>query len=798
MEDKKQMQSINDIYIYPAVAKHKMKIAQQVHHIVYIYGIVGCGKTALVKHYLGHRKYCYLDAATDTADKFNIPFNSSSIVVVDNLQWADTEEIRKDIIKLTERKDIWLILAGRCKCPSWLVPASVMQYPFMIINEEDIRLSLGEIKKYLEAYCIYIDEEEAGRLMKDSQGHAMVLKMVVIQMLQGGKDLKKKSYVYNDDIFEKSQKMLCDYVDRQVYDQWEPELTEFIQQICIVDSFDVRMAEAISGSRNVEALLKKALDVGNFLQEQNGEYIMITPVLRSMRKRIKIKYTRPERNRLYYNAGRCYAQEGKIIEALFMFEACGDKQQISSILIENARINPGSGYLFELRKYYLELPESYIEESVELISGMCMLQSLLLNPEESERWYEVLKQKKKSGSGRKQMIIKSWIAYLDIALPHRGSIDIISMMKNVWVLLKNREIILPEFSVTSNAPSMMSGGKDFCEWSRKDSELAASIGNIISFVLGKYGAGLVELALAESFFEKGKDNYEVVRLVSKGQMHAENRGKLEQEFVAAGLLSNIHILTGHAEDARVILNEFKKKAKADKAEKLLPNILNLLCRISLYQGEKAEIDQWMNTAPGDMEDFNPFERYRYLTKIRVFLLYGKYEMAESLLEKMFYYAEVMQRTFVHMECELLLSIMQYRRGEREWVKNFKKVLDRLEDYHFVRLISREGCAVLPLLKYKDWNMKDKAFMARVMAETENMAEYYPSYLKEQNSGDDFFSENAICILRLQAEGMSNEQIAEKMKLSVATVKYHCSQNYKKLNVTGKAAAVMEAKRRKLI
>ena len=49
---------------------------------------------------------------------------------------------------------------------------------------------------------------------------------------------------------------------------------------------------------------------------------------------------------------------------------------------------------------------------------------------------------------------------------------------------------------------MMNGGKDFCEWSRKDRELAVSLGKIIEFVLGKYGKGLVPLALAESYLEK--------------------------------------------------------------------------------------------------------------------------------------------------------------------------------------------------------------------------------------------------------------------------------------------------------
>ncbi|MGN0578778.1 MAG: hypothetical protein ACI4J4_09165 [Ruminiclostridium sp.] len=48
----------------------------------------------------------------------------------------------------------------------------------------------------------------------------------------------------------------------------------------------------------------------------------------------------------------------------------------------------------------------------------------------------------------------------------------------------------------------MNGGKDFCEWSKHDREIAATAGNIVCTFLGKYGKGLVNAALAESFYEK--------------------------------------------------------------------------------------------------------------------------------------------------------------------------------------------------------------------------------------------------------------------------------------------------------
>lgn len=79
-----------------------------------------------------------------------------------------------------------------------------------------------------------------------------------------------------------------------------------------------------------------------------------------------------------------------------------------------------------------------------------------------------------------------------------------------------------------------------------------------------------------------------------------------------------------------------------------------------------------------------------------------------------------------------------------------------------------------------------------------MALLYPSYLKSESASKVSFSDNALHILRLQAEGMSNKEIADVLNIAINTVKYHSRENYKKLNVSSKAAAVTEARKRNLI
>ncbi|WP_075720678.1 LuxR C-terminal-related transcriptional regulator [Roseburia sp. 499] len=791
-----------EIYISPRKARIKLKEAQKNAQTVYLYGATGYGKTALVRNYLKRMEYLYFNAGNVLVNELAISESigdresGRTIVVIDDIQLAEPEDVRSAIVELSGRRDIWLILVGRCRCPSWLLAATLKQYPFMIIEEEELKFDRGMLERYFEQSGIVANEDTLQRVNQVARGHGMAIR-IVAELLQDGK-------TFTEDTIKQVQQIFWDYLDYNVYDQWDTELLEFLMQMSVVDSFTMQMAEHITGKTNVPYLIQKSWETGNFLYEENGVYHYEPAMLESLRRSFQNRYNKQQRDELFYNAGLFYEQEGMVMDALRMYKACGNKNRVGSLLIDNARKNPGSGYLYELRHYYLTLPEETIAESIELTAGMCMLQSILMNTEESERWYDNLVAQEKRRTGSERKAVKSWIAYLDIALPHRGSGGLIDIMKNAFVLLTNRQLTLPEFSVTSNLPSQMNGGKDFCEWSRRDRELAKTIGKPVAVVLGKYGKGFVDIALAESFYEKGGDNYEILSLVSRGRMQAEAGGKLEQCFVAAAIQARVHVINGQIEEAVEILKHFRNVAVKEHGDKLLPNIDTFLFRLALYQGEKAQIEEWMEKAPKEDEEFCTFNRYHYLAKVRGYLLYGRYERAQSLLERLLYYAKVMDRPYIRMESKILLSIALYRMGEVAWKEILLEVLREAEDYHFVRIISREGAAIRELLKSVGWKAEDaeikeqKAYRRQVLKETEAVAIAYPSYLKVKSMEEEVFSDNAVKILKLQAEGLSNTQIAELLGITESAVKYHCRENYKKLGVRGKAEAVMEARKRKLI
>ncbi|MGN0396220.1 MAG: LuxR C-terminal-related transcriptional regulator [Coprococcus sp.] len=805
-----------EYYVRPQAAWERMNAAKNSHQTVYIYGTSGSGKTSFVEDFLARRRYCYIDMAdTGMEELAGIVQNekkkadkketAQTIFVIDDLHVLKSQEDKTICGQLIEQmslsEDIWLILISRAPVPKWLT-AVFVRTVFLTLREQELYLNEEEQESYFEKWGLSLTQAASDRIRELSAGHPLALKIGAMQLRNIPKEEAVKDKTGAElRAIEEARKNMWNYLETHVYDQWSMELQEFLEAVSIVERFDLRLAQQITKKKETGELILKAQETGNFLTEHREServtYELITPMKLSMRRRLSTKYSQDYIKELYYSAGNYYEIEGNVTEALKMYELCRCEEGISRILIENTRRNPAAGDYFELRHCYLALPEEKIKESVELMAGMSMLQSLLLNEEESERWYEELAAYAKEKTGGAKRAARSRLLYLDIALPHRGSLKMIDLIKQAGVLLTERKVDLPEFSVTSNLPSMMNGGKDFCEWSRKDKELAGTMGKVLSLVLGKYGKGLVNIALAESYFEKGGEDYEVSLLAGNGRMQAEAGGKTEQVFVAAGILTKLSILNNHMDEARDMLDSFWNKAEKE-APKLLPNIGAMQARMDLYTGRMGEVMEWLEKAPDEDEEFNIMERYRYLTKVRVYLATGRKEKALLLLGKMRYYAEKAHRTYIAIEVKILEAITLYRMEKEGWQEALQEAVSKAEDYHFVRILTKEGAALLELLKAAPVLWQDQAFKEQVLKECERMADFYPAYLQEKPEGIAVLSDKALKILRLQAEGMYVEQIAKQLGLTKSGVKYYNQETYKKLGVNNKTAAVAEARNRRLL
>lgn len=772
-------------YITPANAWKKLKSGRDTPQTVYIYGATGYGKTELVRHFLGRRKYLYLSCGENwTASAISREKAGGTprkTIVIDDLHLLRDKERRQAVLELIQHGEAWLVLIGRSPIPQWLADGYI-RCGFIVIKETDLWPSETEVTAYLDKMGVDCQLDTIRYVLDNAKGNIYLIRHAALCLREGA--------VPGPALEQEIRGAFAAYLENRVFVQWDSELLEFLMQVSVVDEFDMELAETITGSRHVSELLERAAETGNFLFCSDCVYRPRPVLLLALRRRALNVYG-PERiDTLALRAAQYYELRGEFVSALKLYEACGSKGSIRELLLRNARRNPGNGQYYQLRRWYLDMDERDIEDSPVLMAAMSMLCSMLMDEEKSEYWYKKLKAFSEDARGGEKREALSRLTYLDIGLPHRGSADILEIIGRVPTLLFSKGIELPEFSVTSNLPSTMNGGKDFCQWSKRDREIAATMGPLVAQTLGRYGKGLVKAALGESLYEKGADNYEVLSLLTQAQVESES-GMPEITFAAVGVRIRFYLSCGQLNAAKSVLESYENAVRKQKALQLLPNLLALKCRLALYEGDADTVTEWMAQAPDENMEFFAMERYRYLTKVRCYLLCGDLTAALALLEKLRLYGQKCRRTYLLMETGILQAVTNHRlEREREWKDDLQAVLETAERYRFLRVITEEGTAIWPLLQQVENGCHNQEWMERLRGDTEAMSKAYPLYLKNPASK---FNKTALKILRLQAGGLSLNQIAQQLGMKPVTVKYHALENYKKLHVSSKAEALLAAK-----
>lgn len=734
-----------DNYIHPKAAWDKLRMAGARRQNVYLYAATGYGKTELLHRYLRRRRHIWLSGEGLTVETLQeIALPAEATMVIDDLARVLDPAVRREIVSMLDQPGLWLVLAGRCPLPSWLTGPYV-NGRLSVIPEEDLRLSEEEIAKLYLSWGVQLPRNLLEkRIIPLVEGNPLGARLLALEMSQGSS--------YTEELVNDLTRKFYEYLNQAIYSEWPEEIREMMMQLSLLEHFTIQQAEEMTGRSDVNRLLAQAAEMGNLFSFKDGGYTLRPAVINSMKLRMETVCDRVRKNELLRRAGTICEKEGNIPRALKLYQDGQCEKEIHALLIDNARRYPGGGYYYELTPAYLALPEEEVRSSPDLIAARSMLYSLALNATESERWYAVL-QEYAAGhpEPEEHRLAESWLVYLDISLPHRGSTNLIEVLDEAARKIQTERLVMPEFSVTGGQPSLINGSKDFCDWTRDDQTMAFQL----------------------------------------------------EKHVGAALVARVYLVTGHPGDSVKTLEELETRAQQRGARRVVRNVRAMQSRIKLWQGRVEDAVRWMENEPQNEIHFNVLERYCYNTFVRVYMAQQRYDKTAQILMRLRSYANMEKRPWLQMEGDLLESIIRYRTGNPLWKTELTQVLRRAESYHFVRLFCREGAALLPLLQELGCpEGVDEAYWQEVLGKTRAMAEAYPLYLSTNAPaalpGAVQLSERALQVLRLQDRGLTRSEIARQLQLSERSVKYQCEQAYHKLGTSNKVEALAAARKLNLL
>ena len=752
----------------------------------------GFGKTVLADALLRGRNVLRQSAADPDCA---IPPSAQDwdILLIDDLQFMQEEAGQQALCELIRSSpERHFVLLSRGVPPGCL---TAFQYTGLmtVLEAEDLLFDAGDVRRLFQLSGVNVTDSEIDGILKESVGYPLGVAITARCM--------SPDKPWTPELVARVFHEVFLYFETAIYRRFDLPVRRFLLELAPFESFDLEMARMVSGDPRAGERLDWIFRYTTMLRYDDCQRFHFWSGFRTfLLWEMEREYTEEKRKALFSRGGLYYELKEDYAHALECYTSGGDHSKVSELLVRNAELHPGMGHYAEMEKYYRSLPEAEILASPSLMQGMSMLCALVMDYEGSERWYGEL-QKFVEHCGRQDAAGKQArgrLAWLDISLPQRGVKGLTETIPAVFRLLTNKEVALPSFSVTSALPSIMNGGKDFSEWSKKDDLLYKTIRLPVEAVLGRDSVCLADCAIAESKFEKGEDVAGRMLSLLPQMNEVRNHGTSDMEFAVSGLLARSQLANGQPTDARRTIEVLHECFVERGLTRFLPNMDAMLCRIDMHTGDLDAADAWYREkAPREPTHLNVMRRYQYLTQAMVELADGRPDAALLTLAPLEPYIQNCARIIDGIHLNVLTAIALRRKKDERWRERLTAALDAATEYRFIRTVSVYGTAVLPLLEALDWD-GDKAWRKRLMAAVRMQAAFYPHFLEPSLVPGEELTPTELQVLHLLCADKSNAEIAQIMDVKLPTVKTHVSHILDKLDVKRRAEARTAAKKLRLI
>lgn len=303
--------------------------------------------------------------------------------------------------------------------------------------------------------------------------------------------------------------------------------------------------------------------------------------------------------------------------------------------------------------------------------------------------------------------------------------------------------------------------------------------------LGEIARTRNELATAEQHLQQG------LALAQQG-------GLTDDVVMALGFLAWVKQNQGDAEGARQLFAQFVRLVQTYQVPWLMQRAVAHQAQLDLVQGRLAAAAQWAR----EYEALRVAQPVAYtrdvedLTLVRVLLAAGDTQRAHAVLADIAAQTEPGGRLRRMIEVKLLTALVLQREGRAaEALHALREAVAAAAPERWLRLFLDEGpvlAALLPHVRDAAPAFVDELLAALPPAPVTPPTAAAPTPLPLPIPGETL-SERELEILRLLAEGHSNQEIGQILYIGVGTVKWYLTHLYDKLDVSNRTQAVARAR-----
>jgi LuxR family maltose regulon positive regulatory protein len=611
--------------------------------------------------------------------------------------------------------------------------------------------------------------------------------------------------------FSGSNRHISSFIRSEVFDRWSEEVKEFLIHTSFLDKLFQPLCDKVTGNANSDKLLIKLLESNSFIipLDQENRWFRYHHLFREfLLNRLKTESVTTQHT-LYYQAGQWYLENGYIRDAIDCFIKAKEFTKAFPLVWDIYLPMTQNGEYSTWRKWMDRMPEALCESDVRACTGYSWVLSMENRLSEAELWADKAQacydRMKGSLTNEEKEYLEAHIAltYANTAIFRRDAAGAVRHFKKVCEFKLHTPIFIGEMN--SGEPNLLNTLYGFKGRLNKVEEAYGGSLDNLHKLLGDFSA-YIAVTLAECHYEQDrlKEVYAVLELNIGRIIGLNNPGIVVPCFIT---LAKEKRARGDIDGAFKII-ESGRHLLTGKSKAFWSCFFDAFTA-SLYigMGDAFCAGKWTETARiGIFDTLSASREFEHIIYARYLILANRLDEAQLLLTRLDDFAQKEDRLRSRIEILCLSAIVCYLYGEKkDAILALHKSLELGIRDGYIRTFIDEAQPIAELLtKYKVWvkqtgNLQYIEYAKKLLKLTK-------AHIKKLTRASASDVDSALYgkaakmplsareskVLELLAAGLSNQEIADELSVTVRTVKHHSAQIYKKMKVKNRLEAIIMA------
>jgi LuxR family maltose regulon positive regulatory protein len=800
---------------------------------------LGSQALGLLKMRQRHQPFAFEEWLDGLLDELAVHLSTSTplLLVLDDYHLAQGPVLDRCLqFFLNHLPDGLLVMVTSRQRPDWHLARLRLSRQLLELHEQDLRLTHDEALTLLDRHSSSLRGEALESLIQRSEGWVAGLRFWLLAASEAGTDGALPQSLHG------GEGLIRDYLLEEVIDGLPGEVQQFLYDTAPQERFCSELCDAVREAHDSAEILRflQAHQVFLVPLDEHGHWYRYHHLFSDLLRTRPTAQTIVPAASLHLRACRWFNAQGLLDEAVEQALRAGHLD-VAANLVQNlseeqllAEQNVGM-----LLRWKMDLPDSLLISTPRLIVLYSWALGLACQLDAAEELAAHLSRflPAPSATAQKSMLAQ-WLALSGIIARGRGNRDL-TLLYCTEALQSlpakrygQRLMCLSTLSNLAIADGDLWRARNL---NRESLELAQRVGNPLFEALAHYDRARVLQARGEILrsLQEVRQGLQRLQGLSPQRLYAVRarltmyegfllamqlqpqvaRARLQAGLSEARACRDISVLLGHCVIARLEGNsgEFAKAfAELAEAERLMhiwdvPPIYYLAmitlvkCELWLAQGRTDLAEAWLarlgQTYNGEHAaappEFHPqLPLHIELQQALLEVIQGQPMLAEGRLNALLEHG---QQTGRQLLCAMALTqkvtLLLTSGREPEARKALAQALE-----------AAAGGVVQPfdglLAEHPEW-LRGQLQLCPQTAFSQNLAEQLPIVAVrpavESCAGAEQLSARELAVLRLIAQGCSNQQISDQLFISLHTVKTHASHINSKLGVERRTQAVARAK-----